>query len=205
MIYILLELYSLYKQGNEGDIVGERPGFADFEGRAKFDSWQKQTGKSKGDAMRDYISLVEKLENLLLNYDYKTYMMKELSHLLPPLNFWDKNKIQFDSWQKDVIHKIKHKQSVLVKAPTSSGKTFIAMSTGIIHQKILYVCPAKPVVYQVGSHFVKMGYKVHYLVENMSHMSYDSKTNIFIGTPDMIEKYLYKIYLRSRDGLGCIL
>ena len=40
------------------------------------------------------------------------------------------------------------------------------MATGIIHNKILYVCPAKPVVYQVGSHFVKMGYKVHYLVEN---------------------------------------
>ena len=143
---------------------------------------------------KDFIKISEKLDKLLLNYDYKTYMMKELSHLLPPLNFWDKNKIQFDSWQKDVIQKIKHKESVLVKAPTSSGKTFIAMSTGIIHQKILYVCPAKPIVYQVGSHFVKMGYKVHYLVENMGHMSYDSKTNIFIGTPDMIEKYLYKIY-----------
>ena len=59
---ILLELYSLYKQANEGDVIGERPGFADFEGRAKFDSWLKQSGKSKEDAKRDYISLVEKLE-----------------------------------------------------------------------------------------------------------------------------------------------
>ena len=79
-------------------------------------------------------------------------------------------------------------------APTSSGKTCIAMSTGILHNKILYVCPAKPVVYQVGSHFVKMGYKVHYLVEIMGHLSYNSKTSIFIGTPDIIEKYLPKIY-----------
>jgi len=59
---ILLELYSLYKQANEGDISGDRPGFADFEGRAKFDSWKKLIGKSKEDAMRDYISLVLKLE-----------------------------------------------------------------------------------------------------------------------------------------------
>jgi len=59
---ILLELYSLYKQANEGDIKGDRPGFADFEGRAKFDSWQKLIGKSKEDAMQDYISLVVKLE-----------------------------------------------------------------------------------------------------------------------------------------------
>ena len=143
-----------------------------------------------------YIKVSEKLDKLLLNYDYKTYMMKELGHLLPPLNFWDKGVLKLDSWQKDVIQKIKHKQSVLVKAPTSSGKTFIAMSTGIIHQKILYICPAKPVVYQVGANFIKMGFKVHYLVENMGHMSYDSKTNIFIGTPDMIEKYLYKIYTK---------
>ena len=59
---ILLELYSLYKQAKEGDATGDRPGFADFEGRAKFDSWQKLIGKSKEDAKRDYISLVEKLE-----------------------------------------------------------------------------------------------------------------------------------------------
>jgi len=59
---ILLELYSFYKQANEGDVMGDRPGFADFEGRAKFDSWQKLIGKSKEDAMQDYISLVVKLE-----------------------------------------------------------------------------------------------------------------------------------------------
>ena len=59
---ILLELYSLYKQENEGDVVGERPGFADFEGRAKYDSWKKLEGKSKEDAQSDYIRLVEKLE-----------------------------------------------------------------------------------------------------------------------------------------------
>ena len=64
---ILLELYSLYKQANEGDVVGERPGFADFEGRAKYDSWKKLEGKSKEDAKRDYIRLVEKLEKENVN------------------------------------------------------------------------------------------------------------------------------------------
>ncbi len=59
---ILLELYSLYKQANEGDVKGDRPGFAEFEARAKFDSWTKLKGKSKEDAKRNYISLVEKLE-----------------------------------------------------------------------------------------------------------------------------------------------
>ena len=59
---ILLQLYSLYKQGNEGDVTGDRPGFADFEARAKFDAWNKIKGKSSDEAKQEYIHLVEKLE-----------------------------------------------------------------------------------------------------------------------------------------------
>lgn len=59
---IMLQLYALYKQGNNGDVTGERPGFADFEGRAKFDSWNKIQGKSMEDAKNEYIALVEQLE-----------------------------------------------------------------------------------------------------------------------------------------------
>ena len=59
---ILLELYSLYKQANEGDVEGDRPGLANFEGRAKFDSWKKLLGKPQEDAKREYILLVEKLK-----------------------------------------------------------------------------------------------------------------------------------------------
>tara|TARA_B100000686_G_C16276908_1_gene706818 strand:+ start:425 stop:691 length:267 start_codon:yes stop_codon:yes gene_type:complete len=59
---ILLKLYALYKQGHEGDVTGDRPGFADFEGRAKFDAWNKIKGISNDEAKKEYISLVEKLE-----------------------------------------------------------------------------------------------------------------------------------------------
>ena len=59
---IMLQLYALYNQGNNGDVTGERPGFADFEGRAKFDSWNKLQGKSMEDAKNEYIALVEQLE-----------------------------------------------------------------------------------------------------------------------------------------------
>lgn len=58
----LLKLYSLYKQGTEGDVTGERPGFADFKGRAKHDAWAKLKGTSKEKAMQNYIDLVEKLK-----------------------------------------------------------------------------------------------------------------------------------------------
>ena len=57
----LLELYSLYKQGSEGDVQGERPGGFDFKAIAKFDAWKSKLGISKEDAMDTYIKLVDQL------------------------------------------------------------------------------------------------------------------------------------------------
>ncbi len=57
----LLELYSLYKQGTEGDVSGARPGMLDMKGRAKFDAWTKKRGLAKDDARSAYVSLVESL------------------------------------------------------------------------------------------------------------------------------------------------
>ena len=60
---VLLQLYSLFKQGTQGDVTGTRPSFADFEGRAKFDAWQKHLGKNKIEAMEEYIKKVKQLES----------------------------------------------------------------------------------------------------------------------------------------------
>jgi diazepam-binding inhibitor (GABA receptor modulating acyl-CoA-binding protein) len=58
----MLELYSLYKQATMGDVSGKRPGFTDFVGRAKYETWAKHKGQSKADAQRAYIALVNDLE-----------------------------------------------------------------------------------------------------------------------------------------------
>jgi len=58
----LLKLYALYKQASGGDADGERPGVGDFVARAKWDAWNALAGKSKDDAMQDYVDLVESLK-----------------------------------------------------------------------------------------------------------------------------------------------
>ena len=138
----------------------------------------------------EYCKTLEKIKSKLEDYEYKSFMMKELSDYLPPLN---NTKKQLDEWQVNVVKYIQKKESVIVRAPTSAGKSFVAMATGVLHKRVLYVCPAKPVAFQVGAHFMQMGYKVHYFVENLSHNSYDPKTNIFIGTPLEIENNLYRL------------
>jgi acyl-CoA-binding protein len=57
----LLQLYALYKQAVEGDVSGERPGGFDFTSIAKYDAWSDLKGKSKDEAMKAYVSLVDQL------------------------------------------------------------------------------------------------------------------------------------------------
>ncbi len=57
----MLELYSLYKQGADGDVTGDRPGFFDFVGGAKYDAREKLKGMSNEDAMQKYIDKVNSL------------------------------------------------------------------------------------------------------------------------------------------------
>lgn len=57
----LLKLYALYKQGAEGDVSGDRPGFFDFVGVAKYEAWEKLKGTDQEQAMKQYIDLVDSL------------------------------------------------------------------------------------------------------------------------------------------------
>ena len=59
----LLQLYSLYKQGSSGDIDADPPGNPfDFVGKAKYEAWASLKGKTKEEAMAEYIELVRKLK-----------------------------------------------------------------------------------------------------------------------------------------------
>jgi diazepam-binding inhibitor (GABA receptor modulating acyl-CoA-binding protein) len=58
----LLRLYSLYKQGAEGDVTGKRPGFTDLVARAKYDAWANLRGTAPEAAMQSYIDQVAALQ-----------------------------------------------------------------------------------------------------------------------------------------------
>ena len=59
----LLQLYSLYKQSTEGDINTEPPSNPfDFVNKAKYEAWSALKGRTKEEAMADYVALVDKLK-----------------------------------------------------------------------------------------------------------------------------------------------
>ncbi len=58
----LLKMYALYKQASKGDASGERPGFSDMVGRAKWDAWNALQGTTQESAMQQYIDLFAQLK-----------------------------------------------------------------------------------------------------------------------------------------------
>ena len=59
----LLKLYSLYKQATDGDVSAdnEPSNPFDFVAKAKFNAWNELKGKTKEDAMKGYVDLVNQL------------------------------------------------------------------------------------------------------------------------------------------------
>jgi acyl-CoA-binding protein len=60
----MLQLYSLYKQATAGD-ADENGGSTnpfDFVAKAKFEAWSALKGKSKIEAEKEYVNLVNKLK-----------------------------------------------------------------------------------------------------------------------------------------------
>lgn len=59
----LLQLYSLYKQASEGDVNTDPPSNPfDIVGKAKYEAWVAQKGKTKEKAAEEYIALVSRLK-----------------------------------------------------------------------------------------------------------------------------------------------
>ena len=59
----MLQLYSFYKQATQGDANGEAPNMFDFVAKAKYEAWASLKGKTKEEAMQEYINLVGKLKS----------------------------------------------------------------------------------------------------------------------------------------------
>ncbi len=56
-----LHLYALYKQATVGDVQGEKPGFFDFVGAAKYSAWEELKGMPQDEAKQKYIDAVNML------------------------------------------------------------------------------------------------------------------------------------------------
>ncbi|MBA0771280.1 hypothetical protein Gotri_019764, partial [Gossypium trilobum] len=57
-----LILYGLFKQATVGPVNTRRPGMFNMKEKYKWDAWKAVEGKSKEEAMNDYITKVKQLQ-----------------------------------------------------------------------------------------------------------------------------------------------
>jgi len=59
----LLKLYSLYKQVTQGDVNTDLPSNPfDFVNKAKHEAWTSLKGKTKDEAMQEYVAMIVQLK-----------------------------------------------------------------------------------------------------------------------------------------------
>lgn len=143
--------------------------------------------------------LIKKVTKSFREIAYKFYALKNLSDRLPPLDFYNNNKPKLDDWQVKVIEYINKNQSVIVQAPTSSGKTWLSIYSVVRNKKkdngkiTLYIVPSKPLALQVAGLFRKiLGCCVSFLYDDRTYYSNDTK--VIVATVTEAETHIYKYY-----------
>ena len=59
---VTLEFYGLFKQAKDGDNKEAQPWAIQVEARAKWEAWKAVEGKSKEEAMKAYVALLDKID-----------------------------------------------------------------------------------------------------------------------------------------------
>ena len=133
--------------------------------------------------------LMKKVKKVMDELDIKRFQFEHLSNELAPLDFYNSYEKTLDSWQLNVIENINDSKSTLVCAPTSCGKTWLALYPGIVGKKVLFIAPTTPLVLQVASQYTKFGAKVCIITGDETY-GLTGEPNVYIGIPKDIEDKL---------------
>ena len=135
--------------------------------------------------------------------------LNDMSDRLPPLSKYN-SKFKLDSWQVDVLRMIDEGKSVIISAPTSSGKTVISTYVASLGRlvegegegerscRVLFVVPSEPLVWQVAAHFHKhinngsVALVTNQLVYS-PHKNSTTPPSVVVGTPLALESAMTRI------------
>lgn len=123
------------------------------------------------------------------------YQMVESYWRLKPLSTWDKQIKKLDEWQITAINMIEQNKSILITAPTSSGKTVIAQYCAIKdlkqqnNTKVLFVVPNSILATQVAGTFSNSGIRAG-LYTNENEYGNLKEVNVIVATPSKAEELL---------------
>jgi len=151
----------------------------------------KEGGDNRG-SYRDSLKFARKLmngkENLI------SFQLTEMADRLPPLSRYNR-KLQLEAWQFDILQAIDNRESAVVCAPTSSGKTILSTYTcKNANGPVLFVLPSEVLVWQVASLYYQF-FKGNVTVctDQITFQEVSGEAQVYVGTPVALERSLSKV------------
>ncbi|KAL3922591.1 MAG: hypothetical protein SGILL_002122 [Bacillariaceae sp.] len=154
-------------------------------------SLYKEGGDNRG-SYRDSLKYARKLMNGKDNLI--SFQLTEMADRLPPLSRYNR-KFRLEPWQCDILQAIDNRESAVVCAPTSSGKTLLSTYTcKNAKGTVLFVLPSEVLVWQVASTYYQF-FKGNVTVctEQITFQEITGDAQVYIGTPLALERSLGKL------------
>lgn len=150
----------------------------------------KEGGDSRG-TYKDSLKYARKITNS--KQSLISFQLTEMPDRLPPLSRYNRI-FQLEDWQCDILNAIDHRQSAVVCAPTSSGKTLLSTYTcKNAKGTVLFVLPSEVLVWQVASTYYQF-FKGNVTVctEQITFQEVAGDAQVYIGTPKALERSIQK-------------
>lgn len=123
-----------------------------------------------------------------------SFQLTEMSDRLPPLSRYNRT-FKLEEWQCAILSAIDERQSAVVCAPTSSGKTLLSTYTcKNAGGTVLFVLPSEVLVWQIAATYYQFFHgNVTICTDQISFQEISGESaQVYIGTPCALEKALTK-------------
>jgi ATP-dependent RNA helicase DDX60 len=159
----------------------------------------KDGGDSRGtykDSLKYARKLMNGKESLI------SFQLTEMPDRLPPLSRYNRQ-FKLEDWQCAILQAIDDRQSAVVCAPTSSGKTLLSTYTcKNAKGTVLFVLPSEVLVWQVASTYYQF-FKGNVTVctDQITFQEVTGEAQVYIGTPKALERSISKVRGAAGDEM----
>lgn len=159
----------------------------------------KDGGDSRG-SFKDSLKHARKLKNG--KDSLISFQMLEMPDRLPPLSRYNRQ-FRLEPWQCAILGAIDQRQSAVVCAPTSSGKTLLSTYTcKNAKGTVLFVLPSEVLVWQVASTYYQFFRgNVTVCTEQITFQEVTGDAQVYIGTPKALERSISKVRGAAGDEM----
>ena len=132
-------------------------------------------------------NFLKECEDLL--EDIIKLQMNDFSEYIYPKDLFNTNLPTLDEWQKNLLNNIDNKKNILLIAPTSAGKTNLAVHVVEVSNKVLFVVPTDAVARQVAGMLLNLKYSTA-LITSREYIVQNNNYRVLVGTPIELENYI---------------